>query len=161
MKRFKWPLQRLLDVTTRREEALRSELVSLSQAAARLAQEIVTRQALLRSALQDLGGQVLADRIARHEMVMTCSQVLDREIEAFAHRLDQCRQRRKQRTRDLLKLRASRETLERLRQEARQRYLRQQTALEQRRLDEAAQVAYARNALDVRNQHGKRESADE
>lgn len=161
MKRFKWPLQRLLDVTIRREETLRSELVGLAQEAARLTQEIVTRKALLRSALRELAGQALADRIALTPAVMASSQIVQRQIDRWTARLDQCRRRRKRKTTELLKVRTSRETLERLREEAKQRYLRQQTALEQRRLDETAQVAYARDALHVRKERGEREPGHE
>jgi flagellar export protein FliJ len=157
VRRFKWRLQRLLDVTIRKEESLRLELVNLAQETARLGQEIVTRKVLLRSALQDLARQVLADRIARHEVVMTCSQVVQRQIDRLTGRLDQCRRKRKTKTEELLKIRSSRETLERLREEAERRYLRQEAAREQRLLDETAQVAYARKALHARKESRRRE----
>jgi hypothetical protein len=154
-------LQRLLDVTIRKEEALRSELVSLTQEAARLAQEIVTRKALLRSALRDLAGQALADRVALTRVVMKCSQIMQRETDRLAGELDQCRQKRKRKSEELLRLRSSRETLERLREEAEKRYLREQMALEQRQLDETAQVGYARNALHERRQSEQQELGNE
>jgi len=161
VKRFRWSLQRLLDVTIRREEALRSELVSLTQEGARLAQEIVTRKALLRSALRDLAGRPLAERLALTQVVMTCSQVVQRQIDRLADELDQCRRNRKRKSEQLLKVRSSRQTLERLREEAEKRYLREQMVLEQRQLDETAQVAYARGALRGRKEREQRELGDE
>jgi flagellar biosynthesis chaperone FliJ len=46
-----------------------------------------------------------------------------------------------------MNIRASRKTLERLREEAKQRYLREQSLLEQKQFDETAHTALARKAL--------------
>jgi flagellar biosynthesis chaperone FliJ len=46
-----------------------------------------------------------------------------------------------------LALKRSRETLEKLREEARQRFLHEQLQIEQKQLDEASQIAYARKKL--------------
>ena len=53
MKRFTWPLQRLLEVTVQRERALQAELLALSRQVASLRQRILRRQAVLRGLLAE------------------------------------------------------------------------------------------------------------
>ena len=48
MKKFQWPLRRLLDVTTQRERALRMDLFRLSQKIADVHRRIFRRRAALR-----------------------------------------------------------------------------------------------------------------
>ena len=68
MKRFRWSLQRLLDVTVQRERALRAELVALSGRISRLREEILRRRAVLRTLLEELGRQDIERRIRNQEV---------------------------------------------------------------------------------------------
>ena len=161
MKRFKWRLQKVLDVTMHTEEVLRSDLLAVSRRMAGLSQEISARRAMIAALLEELAQLCLQDRVARHELVMAGSQRKQAEIRQFADQLARCRRERMKKTEQLLKTRASRETLERLREEARVRYARAQALIEQKQFDESAQVAHARKGLGMDVSAAAREQGDE
>lgn len=150
MKRFKWSLQRLLNVTIQRERALRTELFDLSRKIARVHQEIFRRQAILRAALADLSGEKLQKRIPKQQVFMKCSKDTHKILDQLKTRLRLLENQRTETTARFMKIRASRETLERLREEARQQHIRQELKLEQKMLDEGAQVAFARDKIHAR-----------
>lgn len=149
MKRFKWPLQRLLDVTERRELALRAALFTLSREMVQLRQRILRRQASLRTLLDELAGREAQQRLREQELVLSCSDSVRRELAAMRQTLAGLEAQRAQKTQELMKVRSSRQTLEKLRQQARDRWRLGQQALEQKELDEAAQVAYVRRAMSA------------
>ena len=150
MKRFRWPLQRLLDVTRQRELAQRGELLRISREMARLRHEIVARQRRVRASLAELARQAPADRIARQEMVMALSARPQRDIRRLTGQLHQAERQRKDQTDRLVKIKKSRETLEKMRERARMAHLREQLRLEQKQLDDGTHVAYAHKALKAR-----------
>ena len=146
MKRFRWSLQRLLDVRRQREQALRSELLRLSQEMARTRQEIVHHRRIIRSSLKELAQRPLDERIPRQETVMACSAGGQKEIDRLVGRLRALESQRKETIARLIKTKGSRESLERMREEARQLHMREQLKLEQKELDEGAQVSFVRRA---------------
>jgi flagellar export protein FliJ len=150
MKRFRWSLQRLLDVTVQRERALRAELVALSGRISRLREEILRRRAVLRTLLEELGRQDIERRIRNQEVFMTFSAAEERRIRRLNENLKELESQRAQKTAQLLKTRTSRKTLERLREEAYQRYVKEARRIEQKQLDESGNVAFARRLLAAR-----------
>lgn len=146
MKRFKWPLQRLLDVTVQREQALRAELLALSREIAGARQEIFRRQAVLRSLLAELAQQQLPQRIPKQQVFLNCSESADRDIRRLREALKGLESRRREKSDSFLQTRARRETLERRRAEARGLHIRQQLKLEQIQFDEGAHISHAQEA---------------
>jgi len=147
MKRFTWPLQRLLGVTIQRQRALRAELFRLSRELARVRQEIVRRKATLRAMLSDLGDEEFQVRLPRQQVVLSCSAAAEKEMKKLQVQLGALEQHRKELTDQFVKVKAKRESLERLREEAYQRYLKDLSRLEQKQLDDSAQIAFARKLL--------------
>ena len=150
MKRFKWPLQRLLDVTAQREQWLRREMLELSGRIAELRQDAARRRAVLRAALAELGALQIGRRLASQETVMACAAVKEEEIRGIRDRVEALELQRAEKKAQFLQARASRQSLEKLREQARQRYLREQARLEQKELDDRAQVTFARKVLERR-----------
>jgi flagellar biosynthesis chaperone FliJ len=150
MKRFAWPLQRLLDVTEQRERAQRAEMLALAREMARLRQDAIVHRAGVRALIAELGGMELADRLSRQVDFVRCCQAHDRQIEQLESRIAVLAAQREEMTRVLMKTRKSRETLQRLREEARQEHLREQTRLEQVQFDETAHTAKARKMIAAR-----------
>jgi hypothetical protein len=71
--------------------------------------------------------------------------------------MEELQKLRERLTAELMRLRASRKSLERLRAEALQKYLRRQERMEQKQLDESAQVAFVAKAAGWRPVHQPRE----
>ena len=145
MKRFKWPLQRLLDVTIQRERALEAELLALSREMAEVHQEIFRRQTVLRTLLTDLASEEFPERIPRQRLFLDSSKAAKQILDRLRAQLEELQARREAVMAKFIKIRASRETLERIREEARQQHIREQLNLEQKALDESAQISFARN----------------
>jgi len=144
MSRFRWPLERLLSVTTHRENARRAELLNISRQIARLRQECLTREATLRAAVADLSGADVPQRLGCLEIVLRCWDGQKRQIDRRMKQIAELAARREAETTELARIRRRRETLERLRHEARTAWARQQVRLEQKQFDESAHVARAR-----------------
>ncbi len=150
MKRFRWPLQRLLEVTAHREQVLRAQLLNLSQEIVGLRQIILARQAVLRSLLAELAKEDLKKRVSKQQLFMNYVQNDQKQIRRLEQQLKELRTLRKQTNAQFLQVRSSRKTLERLRKEAKDRYLRDQLKLEQKQLDEVAHISFAGKLLDSR-----------
>lgn len=141
---FRWSLQRLLDVTGKRELAVKAELLSLSRQIGQLQQDIQRRLRMLRQLLDDLGSRQLAERLCLQDVVMrSCQaeQIAIEQIEAKVRELDRQRQ---DKTQALAELVAKRQTLESKRAEARREYQKLLDRREQNLLDETFQVGFAR-----------------
>ena len=145
MKRFRWPLHRLLEVSAQREAALAAELLALTQELARCHGRIVAAQAHLRAMLEQVAAQQdLGGRIRLQELLLSSSQTIQRRIEQWKLQVRELQQKRAETTERLLAAKRKRQTLEKLQEQALQRYRQEQARLEQVDLDEAAGVAFAR-----------------
>ncbi len=147
MKRFKWKLQRVLDIKTQHERALRSDLFALAQAIVRVREEILERRTVLRTLLVELADRRLADRLPELAVFMEFSAVEERRIERLGARLRDLESERTEKQRRFLEARATCKTLKRLREEARSAHMRDVGKREQMAFDESAHTAFARNAL--------------
>jgi len=149
MKRFHWPLQRLLDVTLQRESAARAALEALTQAIAAKRETIAAGQAQMKALLENLAAEPFERRVAQQDTVMKAADRLDKQVRALQAQLATLLAERKDRMAALLALRSRRQTLEKLRDEAHAKWRHQQDLLEQKQLDEAASVAFARKMTSV------------
>lgn len=150
MNQFVWPLQRLLHVTEQRERAKRLEVVGAIQQASLVKRQIERRQALLRKLLAELSQHSLLQRIPLQEVFLKHCPWEEKVIAALRRELEELQKLREQLTAQLMGLRASRKSLERLRAEALQEYRRGQSRMEQKQLDESAQVAFVAKAAGWR-----------
>ena len=144
MKRFTWRLQRVLDITERREQVVRGELFALAGAITRVRQEIIRRQVLLRTVLEALAKKSLAERLAQQILFLRQSVTAASEIDGLKVELAGLEAERSEKTALFMRLRGQRQTLERLRAEARERHLREEDKREQAQFDETAHIAFAR-----------------
>ena len=144
MKKFVWPLQRLLDVTEKRERAMRLELVTINQQIVRLGQEIERCHADIRTMLQNISQQTIELRIATQGQVVAYTAAIEHRIESLGSDRSKLSEEKTQKTEQLLKVRASREALEKMRNNALSEYRRQAGVDEQKQLDESAQIGFVR-----------------
>ena len=150
MKRFKWSLQRLLDVTVQRELAERAEMLRLSREIAAIRGHILSHRAILRELLDDLAREEIRQRIKRQQLIFESSQTRERQISKLEDRLKDLESQRREKTDKFIKTRNFREALERKRDEARRLYVKEQLKIEQKQLDEGSHISLARRALASR-----------
>jgi flagellar biosynthesis chaperone FliJ len=147
MKRFQWPLQRVLDVTLQRERALRMDLFRLSQKIAGVHRKIFRRQAVLRETLGELAARNVGQRLPEQQVVMQCSPAERARLDRMRADLQDLQKLRSDTIDTFIKTRSSRRTLERLLEEASRQHTADMLREEQKQLDESSQVAFVRERL--------------
>lgn len=144
MKKFHWPLERLLHVTGQREQVLRGELMKLTGELARARQEIVARRAAVRAALAQVAASPAETRLAAQRLFLGHCEVEIRLQAAMEASVKALEGRREEAMRQLTAMRQSRRKLEQLRQRAWQEYQRELAQWEQKQMDEAGQIGFVR-----------------
>ncbi len=150
MKRFHWPLQRLLEVTLQREQVFRVKLLALANKIVAVHQEMFRRQACLRSTLAELAQMVFGQRLPRQQIFMAYSAAEEARGDLLKKKLKDLQGRRTDTMADFARERSLREGLERLREEAVGRYAREIAKQERKQLDESFQVAFVHKMLEKR-----------
>lgn len=148
MKRFRWRLQRLLDLKSKQEEVLRGELVALMEKKTALKGRIMMLQAMLRSVMMEVQALPGSERIEAQKQFLEHVPVRDRQIAALNAQLNGLEQERRRKMDEMIRLRQFRKGLERLRTQAAAEHTRHWERQEQKVLDENAGQAYARRQVE-------------
>jgi flagellar FliJ protein len=147
MKRFVWRLQRVLDIKTRKEQKMRSELLELTEKLAETRGLLLMQQKILENLITALAGENPKKRLSRQEFFLKFSGTSDERIEKLKEKISQLESQQRDKIAELLKVRRFKEGLERLRAEAKMQFIKEQEKLEQKELDEIATVSFARNMI--------------
>ena len=148
MKRFKWKLQRLLDVRSRQEELKKAQLLALVQNIVQVRQNLLMRQAKLRQMFAELAQQQAPERLRQQPLALTAVAFADERIKSLKKQLEELETRRTAVMAEVLKLRRFRKSLEKLQAIAKEEYELETKKIEQQYLDETANVAFARAMLE-------------
>lgn len=144
MRRFHWRLQKLLDVKVQQEQVLRLDLIALTQQALKLRQQIILRRSAVRGWLMEMRNWSVEQRISQQGTAIRCVTATETQIKSLEEELQVQQAKRKEKADELMQVRASRQTFERLGEEARKEHIRQELLREQKELDDGAQTAFAR-----------------
>ena len=147
MKRFEWRLQRILEIETKKEQKMRSELLELTEKLAETRGILLTQQMILKEIMAGLAGENPEKRLGRQEFFLRYSGTSDERIEKLKEKMSALESQQREKIAELLKIRRFREGLERLRDEAKKRFIEEQERLEQKELDEMAAVSFTRNMI--------------
>ncbi|MHC4691763.1 MAG: flagellar export protein FliJ [Planctomycetota bacterium] len=147
MKRFVWRLQRILEIETKKEQKVRSELLELTEKLAETRGLLLTQQMILKDLMAGLAAENPKTRLSRQEFFLRFSGTTDGRIEKLKEKMSELESQQKEKIAELLKVRRFKEGLERLRAEAKTQFIKEQEKLEQKELDEMASVSFARNMI--------------
>ena len=115
--------------------------------------ELLTRQAILRDMISDIAKKKPQKRLGEQEFFLKHSAASNEQIRALKTRVKTLESEQRQKMAEVLKIKRSKESLEKLRAEAKRQYIEQQEKLEQKELDEIAGISFVRKknpALHVR-----------
>lgn len=143
MKRFVWRLQRLLDIKIKQEEVMRSELVAVTERAVAVRSQIMVRRAALRKMLAELSRKKGKQRLSEQEFFLKYAHVSDEEIKKLELKLAGLEKLRQRKIQEIMKIRRFRKGLERLRAEAKARFLKEEEKREQKDLDDKTIMSFA------------------
>jgi flagellar FliJ protein len=148
MKKFKWKLQRLLDVKARQEELKKAELLALVQNIASVRQNLLMRQVKLQQMFAELAQEEAPDRLRQQQLFLTAVAFADEQIKALKKQLEELETKRTAVMAEVLEMRRFRKSLEKLRAIAKEEYDVETKKSEQCYLDETANIAFARAMLE-------------
>ena len=146
MKRFEWRLQRVLEIRRKEEQTKRAELFELTEKLAATRGELLVKQKILRNIVCSLAGQHPKGRLVEQEFFMAYSATSDEQIKRLKEKISQLESQQKEKITEVMKVRRFKEGLEKLRAEAKTRFIKEQEKIEQKELDEGATILFVRNA---------------
>ncbi len=152
MKRFVWRLQRVLDIRKKEEQKARAELLELTERLAQTRGELLIQQKMLEDIINGLTGENPKKRLGKQEFFLKFSATSDEQIKKLKDKVNKLESQQRDKIVEVLKLRRFTEGLERLRAEAKMRFITEQEKLEQKQLDEGATVSFVRKAKLGENQ---------
>jgi len=146
MKRFVWRLQRVLDIRKKEKQKARAELLELTERLAQTRGELLMQQKMLEDIIYGLTGENPKKRLGKQEFFLKFSAASDEQIKKLEDKVNELESQQRDKIAEVLKLRKFTEGLEKLRTEAKMRFIKEQERLEQKQLDEGATVSFVRRA---------------
>lgn len=147
MKRFVWRLQRVLDIKTKEEQTKKTELLKITERLAQARGKLLMQKRVLENIISDITGKHPQKRLPEQEFFLKCSVTNDRLIKILTKNVTELESRQMKKILELLSVKRFKEGLEKLRAEAKRRYINQQEKLEQKDIDETATVGFARKLM--------------
>jgi flagellar FliJ protein len=144
MKRFVWRLQRVLDIRIKEERKARAELLKLTEKLAQTQSELLAWRKMLEEIINGLTVENPKKRLGRQEFFLRYSAESDERIKTLENRVKELESKQRDKIAEVLKLRRFKEGLEKLRTEAKMKFIKEQEKLEQQQLDEGATVGFVR-----------------
>jgi flagellar FliJ protein len=144
MKRFTWRLQRVLDIRTKEEQKKTAELLEITNKLVATRSELLIKRKLLENIINDIAAESPKKRLAKQEFFLAYSYTSNEQIKKLKEKINHLETQQKNKIMEVLKVRRSKEGLEKLRNEAKTQYIKEQEKLEQKELDDRATVSFVR-----------------
>jgi len=151
MKRFAWRLQSVLNVKEKEEEKKRSELFRTTEQLAETRGELLTEKRKLEDIISNIASQGPDKRLRQQELFMSYCAASDEKISNLKQKAAKLESQQREKMAELLRVRKFKKGLERLREEAKRKYIKKQEKLEQKELDEMAVTSFIRENRTVKN----------
>jgi len=147
MKRFVWRLQRVLEVKTKEEQTKRAELLELTEKLAKTRGELLRQQRILEGIISEITGENPRKRLGEQEFFLKYSVTNDELIKKLKNKASDLESQQRKKIIEVLRAKRFKEGLEKLRAEAKSKFIKEQEKLEQKELDEGATISFARRNL--------------
>ena len=147
MKRFVWRLQRVLDIKEKEEQVKRTELIKLTEKLADTHGALLMQKRILENLIAEINKKNLVERLGEQEIFLRYSMVSDEQIKKLEDQVAELESQQREKIAEVLKVRRFKEGLEKLRVEAKNRFMKKQEKLEQKELDEGVGISFARRMI--------------
>jgi len=151
MKRFVWRLQKVLDVKTKEEQTKRLELLSITEKLAETRGVLLARRRILKEMLLGMAGEISRKRLKEQEFFFRHCGASDEQIKKLRAMVTELKSQQHQKQAEVLDVRRFKEGLEKLRSEAKRRFVFEQEKIEQKELDEMACIRFLRDRTVVQS----------
>lgn len=147
MKRFVWRLQRILDIKEKQEQAKKAELIKLTEKLAQTRSELLIQKRKLENIINDLTEQQPRKRLGKQAFFLKCSLTNDEVIKKLKEKAIELELSQRQKIIEVLKVRRFKKGLEKLRAEAKTRFIEEWEKIEQKESDESASIGFGRKLI--------------
>ena len=144
MRRFVWRLQRVLEIKANEEQIKKTELLKLTEKLTQKRGELLIQKRILNEIIAALAEMEPHKRLIEQELFLKHSTTTDELIRQLEDQISQLEIEQSEKIAEVLKLRRFRKGLEKLREQAKMEFIREQEKLEQKELDEMAAIRFAR-----------------
>jgi flagellar biosynthesis chaperone FliJ len=144
MRRFVWRLQRVLEIRANEEQIKKTELLKLTQRLTEKRSELLLQKRILNEMIAALAKIEPHKRLIEQELFLKHSTTSDDLIKQIEKQIRQLEIEQSDKIAEVLKLKRFREGLEKLREQAKTNFIKEQEKLEQKELDETAAIRFAR-----------------
>lgn len=149
MKRFVWRLQKVLDIKAKEEQYKRNELFHLTQILADRRSELLLKQQILQEIMTEISQAGTPHRLGAQEFFLTHAITDDQCIAKLKAEITDLEKQHKEKIAEVLAVKRFKKGLEKLRTEAKERYVQEQEALEQKELDDGVAITFVRSKAKV------------
>jgi flagellar biosynthesis chaperone FliJ len=145
MKKFEWSLQRVLEVRKIQEQKKTAELFSLTEQLAATRGELLIKMKILENIIESISNNNFVTQLSEQEFFLSNSVTTNEQIKKIKEKISLLEQQQKEKITEVLKIRRLREALEKMREDAKIKFIQKEEKLEQKVLDDAAGVFFVRN----------------
>lgn len=147
MKKFKWSLQKVLDIKTQQQKVIQNHLYVISQKLIQQQMLLAAKKKELKEMLMDISRKAPAERIKAQQLFMKYSNQTDKIIRNIKKYINDIKIQKNNKQAELVSSKKETETLEKLRDKEKKLFIYNQEKLEQNELDETATIAFTRKTL--------------
>lgn len=147
MRKFQWRLDRVLDVRHQQKQRVKFELIDLAGQLVRARADLLAQREILEQTARRVGGLSGTGRVHQQRLFLESSGQTDSAIAQLKSRIQELKEQQKHKRDEYRQLHSSCQAMEKLREKAKEQWLQEQNAAEQKQLDEAVTTAFARKVL--------------
>jgi flagellar biosynthesis chaperone FliJ len=134
----------VLDVRTKQEQIKTQELYALTEKLAQTRGELLAQQRILQDIIESIEKENGGERLIKQEFFLRNSAATDERIKQLEAAVKELERKQKEMIKEVMKIRRSKEGLEKLKEQAKKKYISEQDKIEQRQLDEVAVTGFVR-----------------
>jgi flagellar protein FliJ len=149
MKRFVWRLQRVLDIKIKEEQIKRAELIEITERLARAQNELIMQKKILEDIINSLAEEHPRSRLDKQEFFLKNSAINDELIKKLESKIKEIEKQQKEKISEVIKVKKFRKSMEKLRDETKMQYIKEQEKIEQKDADEITTMSFARKIMDM------------
>jgi flagellar protein FliJ len=148
MKRFVWRLQRVLDIKIKEEQVKRAELLEITEKLTRAQTELIMQKRILADTINNLSQEQPRQRMNKQELFLKFAAVNDELIKKLGKQVVEIEKKQAEKVSEVMKAKQFRKSLERLGQEAKLQFMKEQEKIEQKDADDLTTMRYSRRIME-------------
>ena len=143
MKKFVWRLQKVLEVNEKRQQAKKAELFKITEKLAIARANLLAQQRILQDLIEDVAKIKPTERIDKQQLLLKSTKKNDDLIREYEDQIRQLEMDQKRLTDEFLKIKKFTESLKKLREQDKQKFILEQEKIEQKEMDEHTSMRFA------------------